>query len=105
MSVSLGSKLQAQAFAVFIGNVLGEQPILNEYDNYIEIEFTPGNKAVFDKMMNDQLFNSIRPGAVTSENPPEIQIKFGDLILPWAMKYVIPAIGLSFFAGRFTKRK
>lgn len=93
--------LQAKAFAVFISSILGEAPKVNVYDTFVEIEFTDKNRAYFEKLMNEQIFKLARP---TDEAPPTIQIKFGELVLPWALKYLIPITAGSFILGRLTKR-
>ena len=98
---------RATAFAIGMERVTGVRPQVDIYDNYVEV-WWPAERAAetisyLDRQIGGVIGRAIQ-GEPTSDDPPDVQIRFGQVILPWSLRYVIPILAAAFLAGRISKR-
>ena len=89
--------LKAEGIAIAIGSMIGSRPAVVNIDNqYLEITFTEEQKRAFIEYLDsrvDPLFSRApRPA-------PTIQVRWGDVLVPWSVKYLAPAILAVFVMG------
>lgn len=97
MAIGIGDFVKAEAMAIAIGNMIGSRPaVRNINDQYLEIQFSDEQKAAFiqylDKAVNPLFSQEPRPA-------PTIQVRWGDVLVPWSVKYLAPAIVAVFAMG------
>lgn len=87
---------KAKAFQLMVQNMIGEQPILSvdQDRQQVRVDFTPDQREKMIKWLDSQIFASMEP-----QQDSELQIGFGQVLFPWAMRYVIPTALIVFFAG------
>lgn len=100
MAVTLADIAKAEGIAIAIGAMIGSRPAVVNIDNqYLEIQFTQEQKDLFIAYLDarvDPLFSrEPRPA-------PTIQIRWGDILVPWSIKYLAPAIVAVFAMGYMT---
>lgn len=90
--------IKAEGIAIALGSMIGSRPaVVNIYDQYLEIQFSDQQRRAFMDYLDarvDPLFGGQQQPA------PTIQIKWGDVLIPWSVKYLAPAI-LAVFAMGF----
>ncbi len=81
--------LKAEGIAAGIKAMIGTKPEIRAVgDQYLEIVFTEEQRA---KMIN---YLDQRVGGLFDKTPqaaPAIQIQWGDVLIPWSIKYLAPA--------------
>jgi hypothetical protein len=92
--------LKAKALAEGIKAMIGSAPTI-EYvgDQYIEIVFTEAQRQQLIAYLDQ------RVGRAFSAEPqaaPTIQIAWGDVLIPWSIKYLAPAMVALFGLGFMT---
>lgn len=99
--VSPVSYLKAEAFRAWIKTIIGEKPDQYVYDDYIEISFNDQQANELRKYFQDQINRSVMPA---NDEPPEVQIKWNNVILPLSLSYILPAamllIGTGYIIGK-----
>lgn len=98
MAVGPADILKAQGIAVAIGSMIGSRPaVVNIDGQYLEIQFSEAQKAAFIEYLDQR----VQPMFSGQPRPaPTIQVKWGDVLIPWSIKYLAPAI-LAVFAMGF----
>lgn len=81
----------AAGFSAFMMSISGENPtVVNLGKNKAQIVLSKKQIADLQKFLDDQLKNAISP-----LKPPTLDIALGPAIIPWALKYAVPAaVGL-----------
>lgn len=98
MAVTTGDILKAEGIAIALGTMIGSRPaVVNIDGQYLEIQFSEEQKATFIEYL-DQRVAPLYGGA--PRPAPTIQVKWGDVLVPWSVKYLAPAI-LAVFAMGF----
>lgn len=108
MAVTAATWLKAQAFAGWVRRTIGSPPTIVEKTatlpdgsrhEYLSVEFSEQQREQFVRWLDEQaggVFESDR-------EPSDIQIDFGGILLPWSIRYLLPAgIGL-FGVGWLTR--
>jgi len=85
--------LKAEGIAAGINAMIGSKPEIRAVGNqYLEIVFSDAQRA---DMIN---YLDQRVGGIFDKTPqdaPAIQLQWGDILIPWSVKYLAPAfIGL-----------
>lgn len=91
---------KAKAFSIMVKNMIGEEPSVS-YDNttgIVRVNFTEEQQRKMIAWLDSQVFKSFEP-----DSDAQLQIGFGQVLFPWAMRYVIPTAAIVFFAGYFTQ--
>lgn len=96
MAVSPITLAKAKAIQIGIRNMIGEEPALSVYDTFAEIDFTEEQARKFREYLDSHVRKLFRDRAVT---PPELQIRFGKVLIPWGVSYLLPVLVASFAAG------
>ena len=106
-SVSLGTQVSnitgasmdgflAGGFAAFVQAITGSVPQVVKSDtNKASVILTSDQAAIVQSWLDDQLLGFIRAPA----KPSNLNIELGPVIMPWALKYLIPAALLLVLAG------
>lgn len=98
--ITTATILKAEAFATWVERTIGSRPRIvekiatlptGEEHEYIDIVFSPEQRQQLIRWLDDQL-----GGALQTDRPPQdIQINLGGVLLPWSMRYLLPAgVGL-----------
>jgi len=100
MAITPGDYIKAQAMAMTIGNMIGSTPaVVNVDGQYLEIQFTDAQKRAFIEYLD----RAVRPLWSNEPRPaPTVQVRWGDVLVPWSVKYLAPAILAVFAAGYLT---
>lgn len=97
---------KAKAFAVSMQKITGHEPKVTVYDDYVEVAWDEASRAgtiaYLDKTVQTA-FGRLFSSTPTDAAPPDVQIRFGDVILPWSLRYVIPILLMAFAAGYATR--
>jgi len=98
MAVTPGDVLKAQAIAIGLGKMIGSTPaVVNVDGQYLEIQFSEAQKRAFIDYLDARVTPLYGGGA---QPAPTIQVRWGDVLVPWSVKYLAPAI-LAVFAMGF----
>lgn len=90
---------KAKAFSLWVKNVIGEEPqIITSDEGYVEVNFTPEQREALMHWLDSQVSQMWTPGT-----PHGLKINFGQVLFPWALRYVIPTAGAVFLAGYLTQ--
>jgi len=96
MGVSRSMKREALRAVIYA--YTGTDPIINKYDNYDEIDFTPEQKRILQNQLTK--WQTSEPGAV--------RVKTGGILLPWSLKnywkYIAGILGAGVLIGVMVKR-
>jgi hypothetical protein len=92
--------LKAEGIAIALGTMIGSRPaVVNIDGQYLEIQFSEDQKRAFmaylDQRVDPLFSNQPRPA-------PTIQVRWGDVLVPWSIKYLAPAIVAVFAMGYMT---
>lgn len=90
---------KAKAFTLGMRSILGSEPEIIDYGDYLEISFSPQQQEEFRAYLDSVVKRKILPGQETEL--PTIQIRFGEVLVPWGVKYLLPAFVGTFLAGLF----
>jgi len=87
----------AAGFSAFMLSISGENPsLVNLGKNKAQLVLTKNQVVSLQQFMDAQLKNAISP-----LKPPTLDIALGPAIIPWALKYAVPAAVLLILAGWF----
>jgi hypothetical protein len=92
---------KAKAYAIMVKNMIGEEPqiIIDQNTGQVKVNHTAEQREKMIAWLDRQIFRSIDTGA----NEQDLQIGFGQVLFPWAMRYVIPTAAAIFVAGYVTQ--
>lgn len=100
MAVTAPDIIKAEAIAMAIGTMIGSRPaVRNVNGQYLEITFSDAQKAAFIEYL-DQRVTPLYSGQ--PQPAPTIQVRWGDVLVPWSVKYLAPAILAVFAMGFMT---
>ena len=97
MGVSPITLAKAKAIALGIKGMIGEEPSIYTYDTYVEIDFSPQQQKKLIAYLDTQvkrLFGDAQAAA------PELQVRFGKVLIPWGVRYLLP-VGVVLFGAGF----
>lgn len=95
--------LKAVAYTKWVQSIIGEQPaIVRRDDGTIYINFTEPQQQKMRAWLDKQLFNTIANNDQSEK--PTIEYGIGGIVLPWSMRYVLPASIAIFLFGKFLGR-
>lgn len=106
-SISLGTNVSkitgkntdgftAAGFAAFMLSISGENPtVVRLPNNRAQIVLSKNQIAAFQKFMDSELKQTI----AFLKKPASLDIALGPAIIPWALKYAVPAAVLLIVAG------
>lgn len=91
---------KAEAFSFFVRNITGTDPklVISTEPDIVRVELTEQQKQIMIRWLDKQVIN-----AFTGQEPGELDIDFGGVLVPWALRYLIPATALIFFGGYLSK--
>lgn len=90
--------IKAEAIAVALGAMIGSRPaVVNVDDQYLEVRFSEEQKRRFIAYL-DQRVRPLYSGQ--PQAAPTVQVRWGDVLVPWSVRYLAPAI-LAVFAMGF----
>lgn len=90
--------IKAEAIAVALGAMIGSRPaVVNVDDQYLEVRFSDAQREQFIRYL-DQRVQPLYSGK--PQAAPAVQVRWGDVLVPWSVKYLAPAI-LAVFAMGF----
>lgn len=102
-NIQLTDIAKAKAFALWAKSATGIEPeIINVDNQYLEIKFTNEEIQAWKRYLDSVLFKSVKPAA--GQPAPVVQIRFGEVLLPWASRYLIALIIAGVVLGRISKR-
>jgi len=109
MSISLADYAKAKAFTLWVKSIIGKEPeIINVNEQYLEIDFKPDEIEAFKSYLDRQVGGLLVPKP-TDQTPPTVQIRFGKILVPWSIQYLLPAIagvfGLGYLTGNLINKK
>jgi len=94
---------KAKAFTLWVKNTIGSEPSIFTTDEPglppIQIKYTPEQREALIKWLDGQVFSALQPG----KPPADLELNFGDVLTPWALRYIVPSAGAVFAAGYLTK--
>jgi hypothetical protein len=94
---------KAQAFAIAMYKLSGVAPDVQIYDDYVEVSWSDAQRREFVGYLDRQILTGARrlfqPTEILDEPPPDVQIRWGDVIIPWSIRYTLPAMVAVFLAG------
>ena len=99
MAVSPMTLVKAEAFRTWIKSLIGEKPELVVYQDYAEIKWTDEQRAKLMALLDDRVKRLFRP---SDQAAPELQIRFGKVLVPWSVRYIVPAALGVFALGAMT---
>lgn len=106
MAVTPLTLAKAEAFRIWVKSIIGEKPQLNVYEDYVEVDFTDEQRNKMITYLDKQVARTYRP---SDEPPPDLQIRFGKVLVPWSIKYMAPAMlgifALGYIANTATKKR
>jgi hypothetical protein len=90
----------AKAYTTWIKNQIGTEPhlLVSSDPDYVEVQYTPEQRQLLFEWLDSQVANALSPRA-----PGDMRLNFGDVLLPWALRYMVPTVGAIFLAGYLTK--
>lgn len=89
MAVTLATRAKARAISLGINAMIGSQPEIVEYgDQYIEVRLNDAQKAALIDYLDRQVGKLFRG----PQEPPDLQVRLGDVLLPWSLRYLGPAL-------------
>lgn len=90
----------AKAYTAWIKNQIGSEPTLyiSTDPDIVEVRYTPEQRQLLFAWLDQQVANAFKP-----KEPGELRLNFGDVLLPWALRYMVPTVGAIFLAGYLTK--
>jgi len=100
MAVSLIDRGKAVLFQQWIKSIIGQTPPMYEYEDHIEIDFTPEQIQLIKDYLNRQVRGAFMP---SDAPPPKVQIRFGKFLIPWSIENAVPFLAASFGLGYLTK--
>jgi len=90
--------LKAEGIAAGINAMIGSKPEIRSVGNqYLEIVFSEPQRAAMVQYLDQRVG---RMFDTTPQAAPAIQIQWGDVLIPWSVKYLAPAF-LGVFALGF----
>lgn len=94
MAVTPLTWVKAKALQAWVKSAIGEAPTIKQYgDQYLEIDFTPEQQQALREYLNVQVSGIFGD---KSRPAPDLQVRFGKVLIPWATQYLAPI-----FAGVF----
>jgi len=100
MAVNVLTRAKTKAFQLWIKSIIGEEPAAIEYADHIEIDFTPAQVQKFKDYLHGQVRGSFVP---TDKPPPDVQIRFGKVLIPWSIETLAPLLAGSYGLGWLSK--
>lgn len=99
MSVPLKDIALAKAYTTWIKNQIGSEPTLyvSSDPDYIEVRYSPEERELLIQWLDSQVVKALQP-----RQPGDMRLNFGDVLLPWALRYMVPTVGAIFLAGYLT---
>jgi len=92
-----GDGFTAAGFSAFMMSISGENPtVVNLGKNRAQLVLTKNQVVSLQQFMDVQLKNAISP-----LKPPTLDIALGPVIIPWMLKFAVPAAVVLVLAGWF----
>ena len=79
---------KAKAFSLWVKNVIGEEPLLYIYDDFIEVKFTEEQQQKMIAWLDTQVGGMFQK----EKAPATLKINFNDVLIPWSTRYMLPAM-------------
>lgn len=76
---------KAKAFSLWVRSIIGSEPIVSVNPEYVAVEFTPEQRMLMVEYLDQQVGSMLTAG----ENG-DLRIAFGDILVPWSMRYMVP---------------
>lgn len=94
MAVTPVTWIKAKALTAWVKSAIGQEPTIQQFGNeYLEIDFTPEQQQLLRDYFNRQVRGLF---ADKTAEAPDLQVRFGKVLIPWATQYLAPI-----FAGVF----
>lgn len=94
MAVTPLTWVKAKALTAWVKSAIGEEPTIRQYGNeYLEVDFTQAQQDKLKAYLNSQVVGLFSD---KTKEPPDLQVRFGKVLVPWATAYLAPV-----FAGVF----
>ncbi len=91
-----GRNLKKTSWVTAINMITGEEPIVNEYDDHTDIEFTPSQVKFLQNKLTEW----------EKADPGEVRVNVKPVIVPWAVKkywpWAVGSIVAGFILGKIT---
>lgn len=100
MAVSPFTLAKAKAISLGIRGMIGEEPAIITYDDYVEIDFTEEQRRKLIAYFDTHVQKLFRGGPTDA---PELQVRFGKVLIPWGVRYLAPVM-FGVFAMGFMSR-
>jgi len=97
MAINPVDVAKAKAFSLFVKNIIGEEPTMLVTDNRVEITFSEDQKNKLISWLDQQV-----GGVFGKKQESGLFINFGDVLFPWAIRYIVPTAGAVFVTGYLT---
>jgi hypothetical protein len=91
---------KATLFANWVETTIGTRPQVIQYEDFVEVTFSPEQQQEMKGWLDQQVGRMFTSRPIDAE-PPSLQIRFGDILVPWSIQYLAPAFFVTFFAGWF----
>lgn len=90
----------AAGYGAWVNSVTGEYPtVVKIADGQAKVVHTPQQVRAMQKWIDAQVFKAIQPG----REKPSLQIEFGPIINPVALKYGLTFAAIAFLSGWFAR--
>lgn len=90
---------KAKAFTLWVKNIIGSEPqIITSDQGYVQVNFSAEQRQLLMQWLDRQI-----SALWQQRDPSGLQINFGQVLFPWALRYVLPTAGAVFLAGYLTK--
>lgn len=94
--------LKANALAAAIGKITGFRPEVIEFPQYVEVNFPPETRAGIVNYLDGQI-GTLLTGKKLDVAAPSVQVRWGQVLAPWSLRFLIPAGALLFGIGYAAK--
>jgi len=101
MTAPLIDYAKALAYTKWINSIIGEQPqIVRRDDGTLFVDFTEQQQQKMHAWLDKQVFKAARP----TDEKANVEYGIGNIVVPWSMRYIIPASIVIFLFGKILGR-